>query len=115
MADTEIINRDPVCGMTVDPEAGKPSHEHAGHTYQFCNPRCHDRFAAEPDAYMTATDPVCGMTVDRATARHMAQHAGARFYFCSAGCHDKFEAAPESFLGDRPAPEPMPEGTAARR
>jgi len=111
MADTEIITRDPVCGMTVDPEAGKPSHEHGGHIYHFCNPRCLDKFAAEPDAYLTATDPVCGMSVERATARHMAKHAGERFYFCSAGCLGKFEAAPESFLGDRPAPEAMPEGT----
>ena len=111
MADTEIITRDPVCGMIVDPEAGKPSHEHGGHTYHFCNPRCLDKFAAEPGAYLTATDPVCGMSVDRATARHMAKHAGERFYFCSAGCHGKFEAAPESFPGDRPAPGPMPEGT----
>ena len=111
MADTEIITRDPVCGMTVDPEAGKPSHEHGGHIYHFCSPRCRDTFAAEPDAYLTATDPVCGMSVERATARHMAKHAGERFYFCSAGCQGKFEAAPESFLGDRPAPEAMPEGT----
>ena len=111
MADTETITRDPVCGMIVDPEAGKPSHEHGGHTYHFCNPRCLDKFAAEPGAYLTATDPVCGMSVDRATARHMAKHAGERFYFCSAGCHGKFEAAPESFPGDRPAPGPMPEGT----
>ena len=116
MADTEIITRDPVCGMIVDPkvggpEAGKPSHEHGGHIYHFCNPRCLDKFAAEPGDYLTATDPVCGMSVDRATARHMAKHAGERFYFCSAGCHGKFEAAPESFPGDRPAPGPMPEGT----
>ncbi len=110
MADTEIITRDPVCGMTVDPEAGKPSHEHGGHSYHFCNPRCRDKFAAEPGAYLTATDPVCAMSVDRATARHLAKHAGERFYFCSAGCREKFEAAPESFLGDRPTPEPMPEG-----
>jgi len=111
MADTEIITRDPVCGMTVDLEAGKPSHEHGGHIYHFCNPRCLDKFAAEPGAYLTATDPVCAMSVDRASARHIAKHAGERFYFCSAHCQDKFEAAPESFLGGRPAPEPMPEGT----
>jgi len=61
----ESITRDPVCGMTVDPNAGKPSHEHAGHTY----------------------------------------------HFCSAGCRDKFVAEPQKYLGDRPAPEPMPEGT----
>jgi Cu+-exporting ATPase len=111
MDGTQTITRDAVCGMTVDPEAGKPHHDHGGHSYHFCNLRCLEKFVAEPDAYMTATDPVCGMSVDRATARHMAKHAGERFYFCSAGCHDKFEAAPETYLGDRPEPEPMPEGT----
>jgi Cu+-exporting ATPase len=111
MADTETITRDPICGMTVDPAAGKPSHEHGGHLYHFCNPRCLDKFVAEPDAHVSATDPVCGMSVDRATARHMAKHAGERFYFCSGGCMAKFEAAPETYLGDRPEPEPMPEGT----
>jgi len=59
------VIRDPVCGMVVDPKAGKPSMEHSGHTY----------------------------------------------HFCSAGCRGKFEADPERYLGERPAPEPMPKGT----
>lgn len=109
-ASAEIV-RDPVCGMTVDPDAGKPTHEHAGHTYHFCCAGCRDKFAAAPDGYLEAEDPVCGMTVNRSTAAHMAKHAGERFYFCSSRCQAKFEAAPEDWLGDRPAPEPMPEGT----
>jgi Cu+-exporting ATPase len=45
--------KDPVCGMTVDPAAARGgSHEHAGHTYYFCNPRCRERFAAEPARYL---------------------------------------------------------------
>jgi Cu+-exporting ATPase len=107
----ETVIRDPVCGMTVDPDAGKPSHEHAGHVYHFCNPKCRDKFEADPEAYLKAEDPVCGMSVDRATAKHMAKHAGERFYFCAAGCQTKFEADPEKYLEGRPAPEPMPEGT----
>ncbi|MDF1790563.1 MAG: heavy metal translocating P-type ATPase [Thalassobaculaceae bacterium] len=106
----EIV-RDPVCGMTVDPHAGRPTHAHAGHTYHFCAARCRDRFAAAPDDYIEAKDPVCGMTVNRSTAAHMAKHAGERFYFCSSRCQDTFEAAPDGYLGDRQAPEPMPDGT----
>src|SRR5690606_36745430 len=34
-----------------------------------------------------------------------------KFYFCSPRCQEKFEADPAAYLGDRPAPEPMPEGT----
>jgi Cu+-exporting ATPase len=105
------VVRDPVCGMTVDPAAGKPRHDHAGHTYHFCSEGCRARFAAAPDDYVVATDPVCGMSVDRSTARHVAKHDGARFYFCSERCKEKFEAAPETYLGDKPAPEPMPAGT----
>ena len=108
---SDTITRDPVCGMLVDPTAGKPSVEHDGHTIHFCNPGCKDEFVADPQAYLTAEDPVCGMDVNRATARHMAKHQGERFYFCSQGCHDKFEAAPQTYLSGRPEPEPMPEGT----
>ena len=107
---SEAVTRDPVCGMTVDPHAGKPSAEHAGHLFHFCATRCHDRFVAEPEPFIEATDPVCGMTVFRATAEHMAKHAGERFYFCSGGCQSRFEADPEAWLGDRPEPEPLPAG-----
>jgi len=106
-----VVVRDPVCAMTVDPDAGKPTFDHAGHRYHFCSAGCRDRFAAEPERYITAEDPVCGMDVDRASARHVAKHEGQCIYFCSARCQDKFEADPESYLADGAGPEPMPEGT----
>ncbi len=109
-AHDEVI-RDPVCGMTVDPAAGKPTAEHEGRTYHFCSESCHRKFVAAPEEYLEATDPVCGMKVDRASARHFMRHEGEKFYFCSAGCKAKFEADPAKYLGDRPAPEPMPAGT----
>ena len=65
----------------------------------------------EPANYLTATDPVCGMSVDRSAAKHFVRHEGKGYYFCSAGCRSKFEAEPGKYLGDRPAPEPMPRGT----
>jgi Cu+-exporting ATPase len=108
---TAMVVRDPVCGMTVDPDAGKPTHEHEGHLYHFCCNGCREKFAARPADYIKAEDPVCGMTVARATAKHMAKHSGQRFYFCSGGCHEKFDAEPDKYLEGRPAPEPMPEGT----
>ncbi|MBM7119105.1 heavy metal translocating P-type ATPase [Archangium primigenium] len=44
---------DPVCGMTVDPANAKGGHhEHAGVRYSFCNPKCRERFAADPDKYL---------------------------------------------------------------
>ena len=103
--------RDPVCGMTVDPGAGKPSAEHGGRVFHFCSAGCHTKFVAEPESYLTATDPVCGMDVDRASARHFHRHEGDKFYLCSAGCKGKFEAEPARYLGDRPAAALMPTGT----
>ncbi|ESY83528.1 Copper-transporting P-type ATPase [Mesorhizobium sp. LNHC221B00] len=110
-AAVDAVLRDPVCGMAVDPAAGKPTAEHGGRLYHFCSEGCRTKFLAEPEKYLTATDPVCGMSVDRATARHFVRHEGQGFYFCSAGCKAKFEAAPQAYLGDRPAPAPMPKGT----
>ncbi|MFS8045202.1 heavy metal translocating P-type ATPase [Rhizobium sp. BR 314] len=108
----EIITRDPVCGMTVDPNAGKPSLDYQGRTFHFCCNGCRTKFEAAPESYLTAKDPTCGMTVDRATARHFLKHEGEKFYFCSAGCKTKFEADPSAYLnGKRPAPKAVPKGT----
>ncbi len=107
---SDVITRDPVCGMEVSPSSGKPSLEHLGQQYRFCCEGCLKKFAAAPDGYIEATDPVCGMTVHRATARYMARHAGERFYFCSGHCQARFEAAPEEHPGPRSGPEPAPEG-----
>ncbi|WP_062763293.1 heavy metal translocating P-type ATPase [Falsirhodobacter sp. alg1] len=105
------VIRDPVCGMLVEPTPDTPVAEHDGHEYHFCSARCRDKFMADPEAYRTARDPVCGMTVEKAGAAYMTKHEGTRFYFCSAGCQTRFEAEPGKYLGDQPAPEPMPEGT----
>ena len=48
----EITTLDPVCGMAVDPDAGKPTHQHAGHQYHFCSEGCLGKFVAEPDKYL---------------------------------------------------------------
>ncbi|MFC3206660.1 heavy metal translocating P-type ATPase [Aquamicrobium soli] len=107
----EAVTRDPVCGMTVDPNAGKPSAEHGGRVFHFCSEGCRTKFTAHPESYLTAEDPVCGMKVDRATARHFLRHEGEKFYFCSQGCLDKFQADPEKYRNGRPAPTPAPKGT----
>ena len=45
--------KDPVCGMNVDSHTAAGRHEHAGRSYYFCNPRCLEKFRAEPDRYVT--------------------------------------------------------------
>lgn len=50
-ADTRTAT-DPVCGMAVKPDG--PHHcEHAGTTYHFCNPRCLEKFVADPVHYLS--------------------------------------------------------------
>ena len=44
--------RDPVCGMTVDPHATAHRHQHGGRTYYFCSNGCRTKFAAEPAKYL---------------------------------------------------------------
>ncbi len=51
--------QDPVCGMLVDPARAAGSHVHDGTTYSFCNPRCLDRFRAEPAKYLEGATEVC--------------------------------------------------------
>ena len=65
--EAETITRDPVCGMTVDPGAGKPFADHDGHRHHFCAERCRERFLAEPEAFIEAEDPVCGMALEPMT------------------------------------------------
>ncbi len=110
-ASEKALLRDPVCGMSVDPAAGKPTAEHDHRLFHFCSEGCRERFLQEPEAYLKAEDPVCGMSVDRASAQHMLKHEGERFYFCSSGCQSKFEADPDQYVHGRVEPAPQPEGT----
>jgi len=95
---------DPVCGMSVDPaHAGGGSYEHAGRTYYFCNPKCREKFAAEPERYLAPAaeekDPVCGMSVNPAHAGGGShEHAHRTWFFCSTGCREKFSAGPEPYV-----------------
>ena len=43
---------DPVCGMQVDEARAAATAEHAGTTWHFCSTRCHDRFTADPQAFL---------------------------------------------------------------
>jgi len=45
---------DPVCGMTVQTEGDRVTHEHGGAVYTFCCVGCREKFAADPKAYLSA-------------------------------------------------------------
>ncbi len=44
--------RDPVCGMMVDPAHAAGKAEYQGKAYYFCNPRCEQKFRSEPERYL---------------------------------------------------------------
>jgi YHS domain-containing protein len=46
--------KDPVCGMDVDPAKAAGASVHAGKTYYFCSTSCRDKFEKEPARYATA-------------------------------------------------------------
>jgi len=46
--------KDPVCGMTVDPAKPATTREHGGKTYFFCSTRCAERFEKEPGRFLAA-------------------------------------------------------------
>ncbi|MGJ8527202.1 heavy metal translocating P-type ATPase [Maritalea sp.] len=47
---------DPVCGMNVKLGVGKPQLVHDGQDYHFCNPKCHDKFEADPYFYLSGAN-----------------------------------------------------------
>jgi YHS domain-containing protein len=43
--------KDPVCGMTVDPQSAAAASVHGGRTYYFCSASCRDKFEQAPEKY----------------------------------------------------------------
>ena len=54
---TPTLEKDPVCGMNVNPEAAKHIHEHAGRKYYFCCAGCLNKFASDPAGYLNKPKP----------------------------------------------------------
>jgi P-type Cu+ transporter len=46
------LEKDPVCGMNVDPGSAKHRAEYGGRTYSFCSQGCKTKFAADPVSYI---------------------------------------------------------------
>ena len=46
------MERDPVCGMNIDPDKAAARVDHAGKTYYFCAPGCARRFQQAPEKYL---------------------------------------------------------------
>jgi Cu+-exporting ATPase len=51
IAGREPLAKDPVCGMSVDPDSAR-SLTHEGQTYYFCSAGCREKFGRDPDKYL---------------------------------------------------------------
>jgi Cu+-exporting ATPase len=119
--ETTLVKTDPICGMTVEPEAAAGSHEYGGKTYLFCGLHCLERFKADPQKYLaplpeaprrttplvmaskpSERDPLCGMTVESSAAAGSHEHQGKTYYFCSMHCLQRFRTDPTQYLGPAP-------------
>jgi Cu+-exporting ATPase len=70
-------DKDPVCGMTVDPATARHRRQHAGQTYSFCCQGCAEKFQADPQKYL-APRPIPAV-IQIAPAK---PHAPAGNYVC---------------------------------
>jgi Cu+-exporting ATPase len=52
---TSTFERDPVCGMSVNPASAKHIHSHGGKNYYFCCAPCVEKFKADPAKYLNKT------------------------------------------------------------
>jgi Cu+-exporting ATPase len=49
--------KDPVCGMTVNPETTNLTYDHKGKTYFFCCEHCLEKFRKDPENYLSGKLP----------------------------------------------------------
>ena len=54
------MERDPVCGMSVDPERARAKVEHAGRMFYFCCGGCAKKFESEPEEFLAKAAVVAG-------------------------------------------------------
>lgn len=86
-----VATRDPVCGMTVDPETSRFSFDYRGTTYHFCCSGCHAGFQQDPEAFLRAAgDAATGVAVMQ--VHGLALPAGT-VYVCPM-CPDVRETEP---------------------
>ena len=60
VAAMNVETRDPVCGMTVDPDKARFAHDYGGTTYLFCCGGCQAAFRTDPEAFLRAREESSG-------------------------------------------------------
>jgi Cu+-exporting ATPase len=47
-----MAEKDPVCGMTVEPDSAAATADYNGKTYYFCSVDCKEEFEEDPESYL---------------------------------------------------------------
>src|SRR5208283_1903790 len=72
------LDKDPVCGMSIDPSKAAASVEYEGKLYHFCSRSCAEKFKAYPEKYLSPSYKSGGMGA-------MVQRAGKAVRISSSG------------------------------
>jgi P-type Cu+ transporter len=75
------MERDPVCGMSVNPEKAKATAEHTGTQYYFCCEGCAIKFKADPTKFLAAP-PVSPMPAQVTIPKAQAARTNTNTYIC---------------------------------
>ncbi|MHB8778154.1 MAG: heavy metal translocating P-type ATPase [Anaerolineales bacterium] len=63
-----MTQRDPVCGMEIEPQSAFAKREHMGQTFYFCSQSCADQFDKDPHRYVM-TSATTGFNPERILTR----------------------------------------------
>ena len=77
-ADAASSARDPVCGMSVNPETSRHRLEYNGTTYHFCSDGCRTKFEADPAKYLDKTADAAKAAVPAGTIYTCPMHPEIR-------------------------------------
>ncbi len=72
------LERDPVCGMNVNPATAKHLYGHGGRNYYFCCAGCQEKFKADPAKYLSVPVPPRSSSLVMLGAPAAAPPAGHR-------------------------------------
>jgi len=98
---TSLLEKDPVCGMNVNPATAKHSYEHVGKKYYFCCGGCAEKFKIDPQKYLSKPaglvtlsigTPSKAVVIPKVQSRKV--EAGSRPYYVCPMCPEVHELKP---------------------
>jgi YHS domain-containing protein len=94
------MDRDPVCGMTVDENAPGGTLTESGHTYRFCSAQCREKFTADPARYTASGRGTEGLERHEPPRTTTGNFTAPKFGSAGSGGLE-FEPLPESHDEER--------------